>query len=418
MKRAALLTGLGAALAAYLGLPYLLVQRLGLGLVRQGSWSHYDLALTFDDGPAPATTPAVLDALKAAGARATFFVLVERAEAHPDLIRRMRREGHQIELHAVRHRHSWLRSPWGAFLEPRLGAERLTRLTGERPRFHRPPHGAYTLATVLGQRRAGLVGAHWDVEGRDWHPDFTPQRVAQRVLARAHPGAVVVLHDAGPGSANTVPALPGLLSALSERGYTFHPLGTLPGLRPLGRQTLPRRLSGLLDRVFDRLGHLEPVMGRADQAFRIGVVRLPAGPFTLRSGRVIEKGATVLELHVNSPHMVDFGVKRGMRRAIAWDLPWLAEEILGRPEWRRAEGIYTLGSLSTLAAMFGLENHAVSPADARRLTRWANLLRLAYGNPPAAPVAKLSLIDMDSFLARYAGKGKDQAEGGPAPRRS
>ncbi len=415
MKRA-LRAGLVAGLAAYLGLPYLLAQRLGLGLARQGSWSHYDLALTFDDGPDPVTTPAVLDALAAAGASATFFVLLSRAEAHPALIERMRREGHQIELHALCHRHGWLRSPWSAVLEPRVGAERLTRLTGERPRFHRPPHGAYTLATLLGQRRAGLIGAHWDVEAHDWHPAFTPQRVLARVLARAHPGAVVVLHDAGPGAANTVRALPALLSGLSERGYTFHTLNTLPGLRPLGRADLPRRLSGLLDKLFDRLGQLEPVMGRADSAFRVGVVRLPSGPFTLRSGRVVEKGARVIELHVNNPHMVDFGVKRGMRRAVAWDLPWLAEQILNRPEWRSAEAVYTLGSLASLSAMFGLENHDLPPADTRRLTRWANLLRLAYGNPPAAPVAKLSLLDMESFLARYAGKGKDQAEGGPAPK--
>ncbi|WP_237724720.1 polysaccharide deacetylase family protein [Deinococcus alpinitundrae] len=407
---------LGAlALTASIGLPYLLVQTLGLGLRREGRRHHYDLALTFDDGPDPLTTPAVLDALAAAGARATFFVLVTQAEAHPGLIARMQEEGHQIELHALKHVHPWLRSPWGALLDVPRGAARLAHVTGVRPRLHRPPHGAYRLATLIGQRWAGLEGAHWSVEARDWHPASTPQSVTARVLALAAPGAVIVMHDAGPGAVNTVPALPGLLAELSLRGYSFHTLGTLPGLAPLGRADLPRRLSRLTDQLFDRLGHIEPVAGRADNAFRVGVLSLPSGPIVLKSGQVMEKGAKVLDLHVRSDHMVDFGVKRGMRRAIAWDLPWLADEILRRPDWRAAEAIYTLGTLASLAAMFGFETRELPPAETRRLTRWGTLLRRAYGTARHAPSARLSIMGLDDFLARFAGKGKDQAEGGPAP---
>ncbi|UWX64140.1 polysaccharide deacetylase family protein [Deinococcus rubellus] len=422
MKRVARLgwkgwLGLSAlTLTASIGVPYLLVQTLGLGLRREGRRHHYDLALTFDDGPDPLTTPAVLDALAAVGAKATFFVLVGQAEAHPELIARMQREGHQIELHAVKHVHPWLRSPWGALLDPLLGAARLARVTGTRPSLHRPPHGAYRLATLIGQRWAGLEGVHWSVEARDWHPASTPQSVTGRVLALAHPGAVIVMHDAGPGAVNTVLAVPGLLAELAGRGYTFHTLATLPGLAPLGRADLPRRLSRLTDQVFDRLGQIGPVSGRADNAFRVGVLRLSSGPMLLRSGQVVAKGAKVLDLHVRSDHMVDFGVKRGMRRAIAWDLPWLADEIVRRPDWRDAEAIYTLGTLTSLASMFGFESHDLPPAETRRLTRWGTLLRRAYGTARKAPSARLSIMGLDDFLARYAGKGKDQAEGGPAPR--
>ncbi|GGJ86570.1 polysaccharide deacetylase family protein [Deinococcus aquiradiocola] len=222
------------ALGAYIGVPYLLVQWRNLGLVRHGHGGTRTLALTFDDGPDPASTPAVLDALKAAGVHATFFVLTPAAHAHPDLTARILAEGHQLELHAVTHRHAWTRRPWRAYLDPLRGAAQLAALTGRRPRYHRPPHGAYTLATLLGQRRARLRGAHWSVEAHDWHPDFTPQDVHDRVLAQATPGAVIVMHDAGPGARNTVPALPGLLAALQAAGYALHTLDTLPGLRPLG----------------------------------------------------------------------------------------------------------------------------------------------------------------------------------------
>ena len=324
-------------------------------------------------------------------------------------------EGHQVELHAVKHRHTWLRSPWSAFLEPGQGAAQLTRLTGKRPRFHRPPHGAYSLATVLGQRWAGLTGAHWTVEARDWHPAFTLQRTAERLLSLIYPGAVVVMHDAGPGAANTRAVLPGLLTVLEERGYTFRTLDELPGLEPLGRAGLPRRLSRLADQLFDRLSHLRPVMQRADSAFRTGVSAFPLEAVTLRNGHIIAKGTRVLDLHVNSAHMVDFGVKRGMRRAVAWDLPWLAEEISRTPAWRSAAAIYTLGSLASLAAMFGFETHDLPPAEARRLSRWATWLRRSYGTREAAPAVKLSIISMDAFLERYLGQGKDQTEGGKAP---
>ncbi|WP_369411411.1 polysaccharide deacetylase family protein [Deinococcus betulae] len=213
--------GLGwglTALLAYIGLPYLLVQRLNLGLLREGPPQGNTLALTFDDGPDPQTTPAVLDALKAAGMHATFFVLAPLAEAHPDLIRRALAEGHEVQAHAVQHVHAWVRSPWSAFLEPGQAARRIAAMTGQPVTLHRPPHGAYTLATILGQRLANLRGAHWSVEGGDWHTGATPETTLAALLPRLSPGAVVVLHDAGPGAKVTVPMLPALLEAMQAQG--------------------------------------------------------------------------------------------------------------------------------------------------------------------------------------------------------
>ncbi|WP_318010889.1 polysaccharide deacetylase family protein [Deinococcus multiflagellatus] len=221
----------GALLLGYIGLPYLLVQRLNLGVLREGPPRPGQLALTFDDGPDPQTTPAVLDALKAAGMHATFFVLAPHAEAHPALVRRLLAEGHEVQAHAARHLHAWVRSPWSAFLDPGEAARRIAAVTGQPVTLHRPPHGAYTLATILGQRTAGLRGAHWSVEGGDWQKGATPQGTVQALLPRLRPGAVVVLHDAGPGARVTVPMLPDLLRAMQQRGLrsvTLKELATHP----------------------------------------------------------------------------------------------------------------------------------------------------------------------------------------------
>ncbi len=398
--RGLILGALGAA-AVYLGLPYLLVQRLGLSLIREGRQTRRELALTFDDGPDPATTPAVLDALAAAGARATFFLLLPGAQACPELIRRMQAEGHELAPHAIRHRHAWIRSPWSAYLEPGRAARQLAALTGQYVRLYRPPHGAYSLATLLGLRRARLTGASWNVEGRDWHPDSSPESTAQHVLAHVHPGAVVVLHDAGLGARNTVPALPGLLYGLKARGYRLVPLSELDRAAPLGARGLPRRLAGLLDDLFDRVGGVRRVAGRRDTLFRVGRVGFPLPDVTLEGGIRLAHGAATLEFHVNNPLLVDLGVRPSLRQA-RQDLRLLARDILADPEWRAAEAVFCISALGPLLEAVGFDTRPVPPTSRRRLSLWARVLRRAYGTAVKhEPEPVLSVLSMERFLERY-----------------
>ena len=400
MKRRVVGLGLLPLLLS-LGLPYLLVQLLGLTLIREGRQTRRELALTFDDGPDPATTPAVLDALTAAGARATFFVLLPSAQAHPELIDRMRREGHEVAPHAVVHRHAWIRSPWSAYLEPGRAARQLAALTGEHVRLYRPPHGAYSLATLLGLRRARLTGASWNVEGRDWHPASTPESTVRHVLARVHPGAVVVLHDAGVGARNTAPALPELLHGLKERGYRMVLLSELDGAAPLAVSGLPRRLVGLLDDLFDRAGGIRRVAGRRDTLFRVGPVRFPLPTVTLEDGTQLAHGAATLEFHVNNPLLVDLGVRSSLRQA-RQDLRLLAQGIRADPQWRSAQAVFCISALGPLLTSVGFETHPVPPTSRRRLSLWSRVLRRAYGTPVKhEPKPVLSVLSMQRFLERY-----------------
>ena len=155
--------------------------------------------LTFDDGPDPVWTPAVLAALSGSAMRAIFFVIAQRAAAHPEVVAAIRARGHAVELHCDEHvRHT---EADRATIEEdtRRAMATLARL-GVRPRRWRTPWGVQAPWTeaIAAEHDLELYG--WDVDSHDWRGDG-----AERMLAAVGPklreGAVVLLHDAlGPGS--------------------------------------------------------------------------------------------------------------------------------------------------------------------------------------------------------------------------
>lgn len=182
------------------------------------------VALTFDDGPDPQRTPAVLDLLARQGVRATFFVVGARAEAHPELVRRMAAEGHVVGNHS--YTHSWrfpLRSLGRTVEELRRTGEVLHRITGRQPRLFRPPFGVTNPTIARAVRRLGLDPVGWSIRSLDTMGQ-SPERVAARILRRLHPGAVILLHDRCAGSERLVGLL---VEGLRSRG--LEPV-TLPEL--------------------------------------------------------------------------------------------------------------------------------------------------------------------------------------------
>lgn len=182
------------------------------------------VALTFDDGPDPQRTPAVLDLLARQGVRATFFVVGARAEAHPELVRRMATEGHVVGNHS--YTHSWrfpLRSLGRTMEELRRTGEVLHRITGRQPRLFRPPFGVTNPTIARAVRRLGLDPVGWSIRSLDTMGQ-SPERVAARILRRLHPGAVILLHDRCAGSERLIGLL---VEGLRSRG--LEPV-TLPEL--------------------------------------------------------------------------------------------------------------------------------------------------------------------------------------------
>ena len=189
----------------------------------RGSRRGQRLALTFDDGPDPTWTPRVLDALSAAGVRATFFLIGERALRAPELVRRMVREGHEVASHSWSHRCLWLCGPRATADEIDRAHETLAALAGTPPRHFRPPWGMVNAAMFGALRRVGERCVFWSIQPEGRRPVAAGRQIAH-VLARARPGAFVDLHDAEgtPGApARLAQALPPLLAGLRERGYAL-----------------------------------------------------------------------------------------------------------------------------------------------------------------------------------------------------
>jgi peptidoglycan-N-acetylglucosamine deacetylase len=177
------------------------------------------VTLTFDDGPHPQGTPAVLDALDEAGARAIFFLVGEQVDRFPELAGEIAARGHDVGVHGYRHR-----------VQARLSAqavrddlERALETIGGSPRFHRPPLGIYSRAGLDTARDRGLQPLLWSRWGKDWRKFTTPSRIAARATRQLGPGDVILLHDADHYSSKnswqrTVAALPEILRAAQPTG--------------------------------------------------------------------------------------------------------------------------------------------------------------------------------------------------------
>lgn len=214
-----------ALLAGYAGGGHL----WALGCVRRGAAAFRRVALTFDDGPDPVHTPKVLDVLRDAGIRATFFVVGERAARVPELVRRMVAEGHEIANHTWSHRNLWFCGPRRTDEEISRAHELLAELTGRRPRYFRPPWGMLNLAVFPTLRRLEAQCVLWSVQPEGLRP-VAPGEMASRVVRGARSGAIVDLHDAegvrgAPG--RLLEALPPMLEGLGGAGYACVPLAEL-----------------------------------------------------------------------------------------------------------------------------------------------------------------------------------------------
>ena len=181
------------------------------------------MALTFDDGPHPEGTPAVLEALERAGARATFFLVGEQVVRHPTLAAEVAAAGHGIAVHGHRHRNQLRLVPGALRTDLERAIAAIAAATGVMPTVYRPPYGIFSAGGLASVRRGGLDTLLWSRWGRDWAASATPESIAGGVTRDLAAGEVLLLHDADhysvPGSWRaTVAALPRVLEEITRRG--------------------------------------------------------------------------------------------------------------------------------------------------------------------------------------------------------
>ncbi len=177
------------------------------------------IVLTYDDGPSAGVSPRLADLLRARGARATFFVIGRDVERHPDVLDRLKGEGHEIGNHTHDHGNAWKIAPWRAVPDIRAGSESL-RAHGVTPGTFRPPFGKSTPATLFHAWRSRLRLAFWTVDTRDsW--DRRPVAEVLDSLERQG-GGVVLMHDFDlPRRGPTPEAHPDYLLTMTEALIEF-----------------------------------------------------------------------------------------------------------------------------------------------------------------------------------------------------
>lgn len=183
------------------------------------------LWLTFDDGPEPRQTPAILDTLQACGVHATFFVIGRNARAHPHLCRRMLEEGHSIQNHTESHPSGsfWSALPGRARREIQACSKSILETTGRRPHQFRAPVGMANPFVHLAAAEAGLKLIGWSASGYDGVA-HDPGRVVEKIRRAARPGGIILVHEShlpGMRGGERACTLLKLLNTLGADGYTF-----------------------------------------------------------------------------------------------------------------------------------------------------------------------------------------------------
>lgn len=172
------------------------------------------IALTFDDGPSTAWTPALLDGLKERGVKATFFLIGENADKNPEIVKRMAEEGHLIGNHTYHHVELTKVSENEARLELADTSAVIVRITGKEPEYMRPPFGAWQRKL---EQEIEMLPVLWTIDPLDWTTE-NQDEIVNKVVTEAEENDIILLHDCYKSS---VEAGLRIVDILQEEGFVF-----------------------------------------------------------------------------------------------------------------------------------------------------------------------------------------------------
>ena len=194
------------------------LQRLYGGVIWRMNPSSKVVYITFDDGPIPECTPLVLDILSKYGIHATFFMVAENAQRYPELLQRVREEGHSIGNHTYHHLRG-CKTTKQTYMQDITVAKQVLQTS-----LFRPPHGRMTCSQKKALREAGYQIYLWDVLTHDYNPKYTLEKMLRIVQRFTRNGSIIVLHDSLKSKDRMLQALPQIIKWLQAEGYTFQTL--------------------------------------------------------------------------------------------------------------------------------------------------------------------------------------------------
>ena len=358
-------------LTFYAFLPAIVSRIFGFRVFMRGR-SERELALTFDDGPDPEYTPKLLDLLKSQGAKATFFVVGENAEKHPDIIARIHEEGHVLAIHNYVHKSNWIMRPSTVRKQIQRTSDVIERITGTKPKYYRPPWGIVNLFDFASKGRIQIV--LWTSMFGDWSAKVGADKLYSRMRSKLKPGEVFLLHDCGTtfgadrdAPAHTIAALSRILEDGREQGLQF------VGIDDLIASTVARKSKiGLMKKLvvtlwlqYEKLFHivfrLQPVGN--GKSFNYRIRKYAGPPIELHNAETLRSGDAIMELHFENKMMFEMGMNArntmqiGIKiiREVEKALPDLGRALSDVPNGDKVKALYGVSMIHRGAESLGFQ---------------------------------------------------------------
>ncbi|MEN6351759.1 MAG: polysaccharide deacetylase family protein [Syntrophomonas sp.] len=372
------------AASLYTLIPDLLLHRLGVGTWKR----HYapGVVLSFDDGPDPAITPPLLAILEKLEIKAVFFVIGEKAQKHPELIRLIQSKGHQLGAHCQHHRHAWLLSPWKTWREWDDCICTLERLCGERIELIRPPWAFFSLATctwmLVRKKRAVL----YNVEGHDWQLKQNPEEITRRILKSVQEGSIILLHDSG-GEKGAPEKMLKSLGGICQQIKETKKLALIPLCFP--KWTIWRRLIYTIwekwERIFARIYNIERIS--ATNILRVSRTHYKGPELYTSQGQLLAtRGDIVGEIHLTNSRLArseNNSLKTGVQvlKQARESLPELAKYIEGNPAYQEIKVLTGLSIINQGVKGLGFQVQDVRPTLFNKMVNMLQHLIYRVYNP-------------------------------------
>ncbi|MDD3653345.1 MAG: polysaccharide deacetylase family protein [Desulfotomaculaceae bacterium] len=385
-------------LLAYAIVPTIIIRLGNIGILSRAPRGEGRIVLTFDDGPDPRYTPRVLEILARYQVKACFFVVGAKAKSYPDIIKQIALAGHEIGNHGFRHLAAWLTGPRATASENIATSRVIEEITGQKPRFYRPPWGLFNLYSLWFFWSKGLEVALWTYFSWDWTKHATPESITRKVLSRIKDGVILILHDSGsgPGAAPDGPAkmlaaLPRILEEVKNRDLRVVPLKEVAikkGNRPTYKR-LALLVWGLIDRLIRRLSGIKDLDSGSKSIWRLALRRYRGQEWTMKDGSALREGDYYLEIHINNDRLLSL-INQNMSvermsiiamREIRNGLPELAELMRHDQRYSMAKILLGITILHRGSERFGFTAYDLKPGLFRFVSGCYEKMLLALFHP-------------------------------------